>query len=151
MVGINLTTLFFLFPSYSLVPGMFATSAVDKTVTLWDTANGGTPRARLNKDMKVGKLFTVNFYPSSPWLMGCGGGGKEIAIWDMKEDSTVQKCFGGRAILNGTVDTPKTEPTESILDSVMTPDAKSSDTKVEKKSSSKKKKNKKKKVHRAGR
>ena len=130
---------------------MFATSAVDKTVTLWDTANGGAPRARLNKDMKVGKLFTVNFYPSSPWLMGCGGGGKEIAIWDMKEDSTVQKCFGGRAILNGTVETPKAEPTESILDSVMTPDAKSSDTKVEKKSSSKKKKNKKKKVHRAGR
>ena len=150
-----LTTVFLLFPLHSLVPGMFATSAVDKTVTLWDTTNGGTPRARLNKDMKVGKLFTVNFYPSSPWLLGCGGGGKEIAIWDMKEDSTVQKCFGGRAILNastsGAVETGTAEPTESILDSVMTPDSKSTDAKVEKKSSNKKKKNKKKKVHRAGR
>lgn len=142
---------------------MLATSAVDKTVTLWDTANGGTPRAKLNKDMKVGKLFTLNFYPSSPWLMGCAGGGKEVAIWDMTEDATVQKCFGGRAIVNTTTTatplpengTPQKEPTESILDSIMASNSKSSDAVVEKQSDfppkKKKDKKKKKKVHRAGR
>jgi hypothetical protein len=144
---------------------MLATSAVDKTVTLWDTANDGTPRAKLNKDMKVGKLFTLNFYPSSPWLMGCAGGGKEVAIWDMTEDATVQKCFGGRAIVNTTNTTatplpengtPQTEPTESILDSIMASDSKPSDAVVEKQSDfppkkKKDKKKKKKKVHRAGR
>jgi len=147
----------------SHVPGMLATSAVDKTVTLWDTANGGTPRAKLNKDMKVGKLFTLNFYPSSPWLMGCAGGGKEVAIWDMTEDATVQKCFGGRAIVNTTTTatplpengTPQKEPTESILDSIMASNSKSSDAVVEKQSDfppkKKKDKKKKKKVHRAGR
>ena len=61
---------------------MLATSAVDKTVTLWDTSSGGTPRAKMNKDMKVGKLFTLNFYPSSPWLLGCAGNGKEIATYE---------------------------------------------------------------------
>ena len=137
---------------------MLASSSVDKTVTLWDTSNGGTPRAKMNKEMKVGKLFTLSFYPSSPWLLGCGGGGKEIAIWDMREDTTVQKCFGGRAIpTNATtsseVEDSTKEPTESIFDSIMASDSKSADVAVEKKAPSlnKKKKKKKKKVHRAGR
>jgi len=142
------------------VPGMLATSAVDKTVTLWDTSSG-TPKAKMNKDMKVGKLFTLNFYPSSPWLLGCAGGSKEIAIWDMTLDATVQKCFGGRASSVQTTpaptptpesESPQKEEPKTILDSVMEPDSKSSET-VEKKSSSasKKKKKKKKKAHSAGR
>lgn len=81
---------------------MLATCSVDKTVTLWDTYNStetpttGPPRACGNKDMSVGKLYTVNFYPSSPWLIGCAGGGKEIAIWDMTRDAPVQKRFASR-------------------------------------------------------
>mmetsp|Transcript_10391 Transcript_10391/g.26130 ORF Transcript_10391/g.26130 Transcript_10391/m.26130 type:complete len:582 (-) Transcript_10391:1357-3102(-) len=130
-----------------LVPGMLATSAVDKTVTLWDTSTGESPRAKMNKDMKVGKLFTLNFYPSSPWLLGCAGGGKEIAIWDMREDATVQKCFGGRQIANSNTassteaTSPQKESTESIIDSVMASDSNA----VEKKSVSAKKNKKKKK------
>merc|ERR1719491_2047386 len=114
-----------------------ATSALDKTVTIWDTYNSSTdksfgmpPKAKMNKDMKVGKLFTLNFYPSSPWLLGCGGGAKEIAIWDMTRDDTIQKCFSGR--LNTSVDeskadasrdeTPENE-TGKILGSIMTSDS----------------------------
>jgi len=137
---------------------MLATSAVDKTVTLWDTSSGGTPRAKMNKDMKVGKLFTLNFYPSSPWLLGCAGNGKEIAIWDMTEDAAVQKSFGGRALVDTTnttaseSETPQKEETKTIFDEVMESNSKSKDVSVEKKTStSKKKKKKKKKVHRAGR
>ena len=114
----------------------------------------------MNKDMKVGKLFTLNFYPSYPWLLGCAGGGKEIAIWDMTEDNAVQKSFGARAVTTTTVEeTDTTKPTtpentKAIFDSVMTTDA-SKSTDGEKKSSSASKKNKKKKkkkkVHRAGR
>jgi len=135
---------------------MLATSAVDKTVTLWDTSSGGTPRAKMNKDMKVGKLFTLNFYPSSPWLLGCAGNGKEIAIWDMTEDTAVQKSFGGRALVDTTnttaseSETPQKEETKTIFDEVMESNSKSKDVSVEKKASSSKKK-KKKKVHRAGR
>lgn len=147
---------------------MLATSSVDKMVTLWDTSHdSGTPRVKLRKDMKVGKLFTLNFYPSSPWLLGCAGGGKEIAIWDMREDETVQKSFGGRAMAATATAMATTIPTEGetpqkaedmtpIFDSVMASasDSKpSDDAEVEKKSpaSSKKKKKKKKKAHRAGR
>ena len=141
---------------------MLATSSVDKTVTLWDTlnaTNASKPRAKMNKDMKVGKLFTLNFYPSYPWLLGCGGGGKEIAIWDMTEDKTVQKCFGGRAMTTTTdtaTDTTKPTPSETtkaIFDSTMTADDPKSIDMKKKSSLSKKngKKKKKKKVHRAGR
>lgn len=81
---------------------MLATCAVDKTITLWDTYNAtatpttGPPVACGNKDMNVGKLYTVNFYPSSPWLIGCAGSGKELAIWDMTREAPVQKRFAAR-------------------------------------------------------
>lgn len=83
------------------VPGMMVTCSVDKTVTLWDTHNANNqtpPTARMNKDMRVGKLYTVNFYPSTPWLMGCAGGAKEMALWDMTREDVVQKCFGKRLV-----------------------------------------------------
>jgi len=150
------------------VPGMMATSAVDKTVTIWDTYNSSTdnssiqtPTAKMNKDMKVGKLFTLSFYPSSPWLLGCAGGAKEIAIWDMTQDDTIQKCFGGRTTTNypsqkeTNENDEETEKNGKIFDSMMTSDSNSAepviDMETTKSSSSSNNKKKKKKVHRAGR
>lgn len=81
---------------------MMATCSVDKTVTIWDTYNDsenpatGPPKACGNKDMAVGKLYTVNFYPSTPWLMGCAGSGKELALWDMARETAIQKRFASR-------------------------------------------------------
>jgi WD40 repeat protein len=152
---------------------MMATCALDKTVTIWDTFNSSIdkssilpPKAKINKDMKVGKLFTLNFYPSSPWLLGCGGGAKEIALWDMTQDTTIQKIFGGRTKIptkNDVKDDETREKEENekkqIFDSMMKSDDSNaptksiSDTETKKSSSSsKKKKNKNKKApHRAGR
>lgn len=153
------------------VPGMMATSALDQTVTIWDTYNSSngkasavlTPAAKINKDMKVGKLFTINFYPSSPWLLGCGGGGKEIAIWDMTSDDRIHKCFGGRSSVDfnkskdDNIDGQIKSRKESVVDSVIVEDLNKqivdNDTATRNSSSSskKKKKKKKKKAHRAGR
>jgi WD40 repeat protein len=88
-------------PLYRLVPGMLVTCAVDKTVTLWDTYQDGKltsqpPRACANKNMNVGKLYSVGFYPSTPWLLGCAGSGKELALWDMSAEAILQKRFGSR-------------------------------------------------------
>ena len=85
---------------------MIATCSTDKTVTLWDTYNTTSgmldssrpPQVCGNKDMGVGKLYTVQFYPSAPWLLGCAGGGKELALWDMSSDGRVQKRFGTRVV-----------------------------------------------------
>lgn len=82
------------------VPGMLVTCAPNKTITIWDTLSNTLashpPVCRCNKSMEVGKLFTVDFYPSSPWLLGCGGSGNELALWDMSQDSVIQQHFGDR-------------------------------------------------------
>lgn len=85
------------------VPGMMATASIDKTVALWDTysqndapQSKSIPRACGSKDMKVGKLYSVSFYPSSPWLLGCGGSDNQLALWDMSSEAALQNRFGKR-------------------------------------------------------
>jgi WD40 repeat protein len=152
-------------PSFFLshVPGMLATCSVDKSVTLWDTYNADNklanepPMAKMNKDMRVGKLYTVNFYPSSPWLLGCAGGAKEMALWDMTRDDNVQRCFGSRAVPAAkTPATSEQQPTnekEAAFDAMMTatPAVETGKEPERPSTKSKKKGNKKKKVHKAGR
>ena len=133
---------------------MLATCAVDKTVTLWDTYNESgsfaeaPPRACGNKDMGVGKLYTVNFYPSAPWLLGCGGGGKELALWDMSRERAVQNRFAKRAGLIATIPNENDEMTMNS-EAVPAPTEKSKTQSVSKKKKDRNKK--KKKVHRAAR
>jgi periodic tryptophan protein 1 len=86
------------------IPGLMVTCSIDKTITLWDTHNKDKcnsskflpPRSCGSKDMCVGKLYSVGFYPSSPWLLGCGGSGNELALWDLSNEDSIQKCFTGR-------------------------------------------------------
>lgn len=84
----------------SHVPGMMATVSVDKTVALWDVQNiaasNQKPYQCGSKEMNVGKLFTAAFYPSTPWLLGCGGSGNELALWDLSSEEPLQKRFGDR-------------------------------------------------------
>lgn len=151
--------------SYSHVPGMLATCAIDQTITLWDTYNAEMkpanepPKAKMNKDMRVGKLYTVNFYPSSPWLLGCAGGAKEMALWDMTRDDNVQRCFGGRSITVAESSAPLKQSVnekQEAFTAMMATTGFAVDTVgkgLEKPSTTSKKKGakKKKKVHRAGR
>ena len=78
------------------VPGMFITCSIDKTVALWDTHNNSSPQPCGSKDMSVGKLYSVSCYPSSPWLLACGGSGNELAIWDMEGEDAIQNRFSSR-------------------------------------------------------
>lgn len=88
------------------VPGLMVTCSVDKSVALWDANSTQTtkdeknsmmpPRLCGSKDMCAGKLYTVGFYPSSPWLLGCGGSGNMLALWDLSQESTIQNRFRPR-------------------------------------------------------
>jgi periodic tryptophan protein 1 len=90
----------------SNVPGLMVTCSTDKTVSLWDTYSSEpasptrphvtAPRLCGSKDMCSGKLYTVAFYPSHPWLLGCGGSGNQLALWDLSEEAPIQERFGGR-------------------------------------------------------
>lgn len=150
-----------LIPLYRLVPGMLATCAVDKTITLWDTYQDGklsnqSPRACANKNMNVGKLYSINFYPSTPWLLGCAGGGKELALWDMSAEAVLQKRFGSRVgaehatIIEAPIDEGAKQ---DDFKAMMTADVEGADEEIEKKTmgKNKKKKEKKRMAHSAGR
>lgn len=79
-------------------------------MALWDVKNIETfpnrqPHPCGNKEMNVGKLFSVQFYPSSPWLLGCGGSGNSLALWDLTREEAIQKRFGDRvdaSLMNNT-------------------------------------------------
>lgn len=137
---------------------MMVTCAIDKTVAVWDTQNIGQhadfqPVACGSKDMSVGKLYSINFYPSSPWLLGCGGAGNQLALWDLSSETAFEKRFGARL---AHVDKPnklveniesKTEDFEAIMAAA---DQAAKEVKQDANNGSRKKKNKgKKKVHRA--
>ena len=83
---------------------MLATCAIDKTVALWDTlnvSNSNSPFKPIpcgNKDMNVGKLYCVSFYQSSPWLLGCGGSGNQLALWNLESEDIFKNRFGDRVI-----------------------------------------------------
>lgn len=110
----------------SKVPGMMVTCSVDKTVTLWDAqnvpSNSGylSPRSCGSKDMCAGKLYAVGFYPSSPWLLGCGGSGNQLSIWDLSSEEAIQNRFQSR--LNGGSmphDAAKTPAAANFQDTVL--------------------------------
>ena len=134
------------------------TCAIDKTVAVWDTLNAGNhsdwrPIACGSKEMGVGKLYTVNFYPSSPWLLGCGGGGNQLALWDISNEAAFQKRFGQRLsdtkkpqVVEEDGQETKTEDFEAIMAAA---DQAAKEARQDAKGGKKKKKNKsKKKVHR---
>ncbi|CAK4079665.1 unnamed protein product [Aphanomyces euteiches] len=77
------------------IPGLFATASTDKHVKIWDLQ--GTPVCVASKDMQVGELLTMQFYRDSPFLLGVGGTGGVLALWDTSENDTVERKFATRA------------------------------------------------------
>jgi periodic tryptophan protein 1 len=99
-------------------PGLLATCSADKTVKLWDTRvsclredssvfsgrvadafctlclQEGAPVQLGEKSMAVGKLFTIAFYPSSPFLLAAGGDKGSLALWNLNEVDAVVRRFG---------------------------------------------------------
>ena len=80
------------------VPGLMATVSVDKTVCIWDAhhAGGGAPVKVDQKDLGGGKLYACGFYPSSDFLLGCGGTGGQLCLWEMGGEATIANAFRGR-------------------------------------------------------
>ena len=132
---------------------MLVTVSTDKTVALWDTQHiSPSPHPCGSKDMSVGKLYSVSCYPSSPWLLACGGSGNELAIWDMEGEEAIQNRFAGRFSGVGAEGiSTRSEDKEPDFEGIiaMGDDAATSKA-LEQMNKSKKKKGKKKKVHRKG-
>jgi WD40 repeat protein len=81
------------------IPGMFATSSVDKSIKVWDarnTAATGVPHLVAYKTMNVGKLFAMQFSHDVPYLMVSGGDDGCVAIWESDEMAHIKNYFASR-------------------------------------------------------
>jgi len=88
------------------IPGFLTTCGIDQTLSLWDCQhasqgimienNKNKPVRCGGRNMKGGKLYTLSFYPSTPWLVGCAGSGNELCLWDLREEESVQHRFAER-------------------------------------------------------
>jgi WD40 repeat protein len=144
-----LLIVFFILNSH--IPGMFASCAIDKTVAIWDTLNlvDGKPFSCGSKDMNVGKLYSLGFYPSSPWLLGCAGSGNLLALWDISSENAFKSRFGERLGGKNSEENENQENNEQDFEAIMAAQAEATKTFQNDKDSKKKHKNKskKKKVH----
>ena len=84
------------------VRGLCATSSIDKTVKIWDTepiSQGKEPILVAYKSMSVGQLFACQFFVDEPFMLGTGGDGGMLAIWDSDEQESIKQHFEGRVEL----------------------------------------------------
>ena len=123
-----------------------AAACMDKTVCLYDAHDqeSTAPRNCGSKEMQVGKLYTASFYPSSPWLLGCGGSENHVALWDMSSDQTILRRFAEK--VDGEEYLPEDDTDETVGQAIS---GESNIQQQQSKTRSKKKRGKqKKKVHR---
>ena len=103
------------------VPGLFASSSIDKTVKLWDVQNiqkiqhntpgdlggkkisgvaveGLEPHLVMYKTMNVGKLFCLQYYSDDPFVLATAGDKGSVAVWECDESEIVKNYFQDRVI-----------------------------------------------------
>ena len=138
------------------VRGLMATSSVDQTVALWDAhtidSTSGRLKACGSKDVKVGKLYSVSFYPSKqqPWLLTAAGGSTEISVWDLTREKTIRDAFagrrtgyGGESLVDDHENDENGASTETDFEAMMVAEEKKEPTKNSNNNSAKKSKKKK--------
>lgn len=70
-------------------------------VKIWDVANASSTAAPIlvaYKAMSVGKLFSVQFYPSSPYVLAAAGDKGIVAVWETDETAAIEEKFSNRIV-----------------------------------------------------
>jgi periodic tryptophan protein 1 len=90
----------------NVIPGMFATASVDKSVRVWDispaygsngaSANSISPQLVAYKSMNVGELFALQYSCDEPFLLATGGDKGMVAVWESDEQELIQQHFSNR-------------------------------------------------------
>lgn len=77
------------------LPNLVATCSSDETVKVWDFNQASSPQLVYEKQMKVGELFSCEFYEDAKMTLACGGNKGTLAIWDLEENRQIMKHFLG--------------------------------------------------------
>lgn len=78
----------------SVIPNVFATASVDKSIKIWDSNGASVPSCIATRDLGVGQIFSMSFDRSSPFVLAAGGNEGCLALWDIMENAEINRRYG---------------------------------------------------------
>ncbi|CAO3699043.1 unnamed protein product [Rhizopus stolonifer] len=80
-----------------LVPGCIATGSNDKFIKIWNTADN-KPSMVTSRNFELGRIFSAQFCPDSPFQLAMAGSNGKMHVWDMSSNAGVRQAFHHQAL-----------------------------------------------------
>ncbi|KAI8973573.1 WD40-repeat-containing domain protein [Mycotypha africana] len=80
-----------------LVPGCIATGSTDKVIKIWNTSDN-KPRLVTSRNFELGRIFSTQFCPDSPFQLAIAGSIGKLHVWDMASNAGVRQSFSHQAL-----------------------------------------------------
>jgi periodic tryptophan protein 1 len=78
------------------VPHMMMTASVDKTLKIWDIADGTPTCVCTNDKLDAGAIFAAALAPDEPFYVAAAGAKGILRLWDSLSSPAVRRRFEGR-------------------------------------------------------
>ena len=75
-----------------LVPGCIATGSTDKSIKIWNTTDN-KPSMVTSRNFELGRIFSTQFCPDSPFQLAIAGSNGKMHVWDMASNAGVRQAF----------------------------------------------------------
>ncbi|KAI8974949.1 WD40-repeat-containing domain protein [Pilobolus umbonatus] len=75
-----------------LIPNCIATGSTDKSIKIWNTANN-KPSMVTKRNFELGRIFSTQFCPDSPFQLAIAGSNGKVHVWDMASNAGVRQAF----------------------------------------------------------
>ncbi|KAI9246854.1 WD40-repeat-containing domain protein [Sporodiniella umbellata] len=82
-----------------LIPNCIATGGGDKFIKIWNTTNN-KPSMVTSRNFELGRIFTAQFCPDSPFQLAMAGSNGKMHVWDMSSNAGVRQAFHHEALAN---------------------------------------------------
>ncbi|KAI9003109.1 WD40-repeat-containing domain protein [Gaertneriomyces semiglobifer] len=76
----------------ALVEGLMVTASTDKMVKIWNIKDN-KPSCIVSRDLDLGKVFSANFSPDSPYAVCAAGSKGKVLVWNLEDNAGVRRAF----------------------------------------------------------
>ncbi|KAI9469775.1 MAG: WD40-repeat-containing domain protein [Benjaminiella poitrasii] len=75
-----------------LVPNCIATGSTDKSIKVWNTTDN-KPSMVTSRNFELGRIFSAQFCPDSPFQLAIAGSNGKMHVWDMSSNAGIRQAF----------------------------------------------------------